>query len=48
MTVGDEGAQIMADDREMARLKMGFPLICGAHDHDPYMEKVPLALNPEP
>ena len=32
--------QAMADDREMASMKMGFPLICGAHDHVAYMEQV--------
>uniref|UniRef100_A0A7S0W998 EF-hand domain-containing protein n=1 Tax=Hemiselmis tepida TaxID=464990 RepID=A0A7S0W998_9CRYP len=32
--------QVMAEDREMARLKMGFPLLVAAHDHDPYCEEV--------
>jgi 5'-nucleotidase len=30
----------MADDRQMAQLKLGFPLILGAHDHEPYLEQV--------
>jgi 2',3'-cyclic-nucleotide 2'-phosphodiesterase (5'-nucleotidase family) len=32
--------QVMAEDREMARLKMGFPVLVGGHDHDPYVEQV--------
>jgi len=32
--------QVMAEDREMARLQMGFPLLVAAHDHDPYVETI--------
>ena len=32
--------QIMAEDRQMAEAQLGFPLLIGAHDHDPYLEKV--------
>ena len=38
--------QVMADDRETAQKKMGFPLIIGGHDHDPYLEQVPLCCAP--
>ncbi len=30
----------MAEDREMARKKLGFPLLVAAHDHDPYIEEI--------
>jgi 5'-nucleotidase len=29
-----------AEDRQMAAAQLGFPLLIGAHDHDPYLEKV--------
>ena len=32
--------QVMAEDRDMARQRLGFPLILAAHDHDPYLEVV--------
>ena len=32
--------QVMADDRAMAHLKIGFPLLVAGHDHDPYLELV--------
>lgn len=30
----------MAEDRDMARQKLGFPLLVAAHDHDPYVEQL--------
>jgi hypothetical protein len=30
----------MAEDRAMARQRLGFPLLLAAHDHDPYVEQV--------
>jgi hypothetical protein len=30
----------MAEDRELARQHIGFPLLVAAHDHDPYLERV--------
>jgi hypothetical protein len=32
--------QVIAQDRDMARLDLGFPLLVGGHDHDVYVEKV--------
>jgi hypothetical protein len=32
--------QVMAEDREMARQKLGFPLLVAAHDHDAYVEQL--------
>ncbi len=32
--------QVMAEDRELARQRLGFPLLVAAHDHDPYLERV--------
>ena len=32
--------QVMPEDRQFAEARMGFPLIIGAHDHDPYLEQV--------
>jgi len=32
--------QVMPEDRQFAQAQMGFPLIIGAHDHDPYLEEV--------
>ena len=30
----------MAEDRELARKRIGFPLLVAAHDHDPFLERV--------
>lgn len=32
--------QVIAQDRDMAKQKLGFPLLLAAHDHDPYVEVV--------
>eukprot|EP00961_Rhodomonas_salina_P252695 3415620-Rhodomonas_salina.1 len=34
------GEQALADDRAMAKEELGFPLIVGAHDHEPCLEQV--------
>ncbi len=32
--------QVMAEDRDMASKRIGFPLLVAAHDHDPYVEEI--------